>query len=104
MSDFVKGVSASDKSCITNGVNIVTGGTGIADLSLAAPSPGHRCVIRILSTAGNVDVLTPTGVTFDGTNNRARFDDDEESLTLVYHDYNKWAIEINKGSVTMASV
>ena len=105
MSDFVKAVDSSDKVLITNGLNLVTGGTGIADLSLPAPSPGHRCVIRVVQrTSGDIDVDAATGTTIDGTNASARFDAVDESLTLVYKDHNEWAIEMNQGSVTIPKV
>ena len=101
---FINAVSSSNKACITNGLNIVTGGAGLADATLGAPSPGHECTIRILSTSGNVVVTTATGITFDGTNNTATFDAANEALVLVYEDYNKWAIRLNVGAVALTSV
>ena len=61
---------AGKKACQVNGVTIVTGGTGIDDLTLAAPTPGAVAIIRIASlTPGTVVVTTAAGVTLDGTNN-----------------------------------
>ena len=102
---FVNAVSSTNKACITNGLNIVAIGTGLADATLAAPSPGHECTIKIGSrTSGNGVVTTPTGITFDGTNNTATFDAVDEALVLVYEDFNKWAIKLNVGGVVLSSV
>lgn len=102
MSDFVNVVSSTNKACILNGLNIVTGGTGIADVTIGLPSPGFRCTIRIGSTSGSV-VVTCAG-TFDGTNNTATFDAANESLTLVYNTATAWAIEANVGGVALSAV
>jgi len=103
MSDFVNVVSSTNKACILNGLNIVTGGTGIADATIGLPSPGFRCTIRIGSiTSGSVVVICAG--TFDGTNNKATFDAANESLTLVYNTATAWAIESNVGGVALSSV
>lgn len=95
--------AAGQKACLTNGLTIIAGGTGIADMTLAAPKPGHRAVIRVASlSSGSVVVKTPTGVTFDGTNNTATFDAAEDTLKLVANTSTAWAIESNT-SVTLSS-
>lgn len=100
MSDFVKNVPTEGKALIANGLNLITGGTGIADLTLRAPFPGERCVIRLVSiTSGSVVVTCAT--TFDGTNNTATLDAAQEALHLVY-DGKNWAIEANIGSVSLS--
>ena len=101
MSDFVKATSgaAGQKACLTNGLTIITGGAGIADMTIAAPFPGARAVIRILSTAGDVVVTCATGITLDGTNSVATFDTAEEVLVLVYDTSTAWAVEKNVGVV-----
>lgn len=107
MSDFIKAVSgaSTDKGCLTNGLTVVTGGTGIADLTLAAPQPGHRAVIRIGAIAsGSVVVTTAAGVTLDGTNNTATFDAANEAIALVYNSPTAWAVELNVGGVALSSV
>lgn len=107
MSDFVKATSgaAGAKACLTNGLTIIAGGTGIADMTLAAPGPGHRAVIRIGSiTSGTVVVTTPAGVTLDGTNNTATFNGAEDTLVLVENGTGAWAVELNVGSVALSSV
>lgn len=106
MSDFVNAVSATNKVCITNGVNIVTGGTaGIADVTIGLPSPGYRCVIRLASISENKTVVvTCTDGTFDGTNNTATFNAAEDTLTLVYNTATAWAIEANAGAVALSAV
>jgi hypothetical protein len=105
MSDFLNAVSSTNKACITNGVNTVAVGTGLADATLGAPSPGHECTIIVKTrTSGNGVVTTATGVTFDGTNNTATFDAVNESLTLVYKDAVTWEVKANIGAVAMSSV
>ena len=104
MSDFVNVVSSTNKACILNGLNIVTGGTGIADATIGLPSPGFRCTIRIGSITNGSVVVTCVNGTFDGTNNTATFDAANESITLVYNTATAWAIESNVGGVGLSSV
>lgn len=104
MSDFVKSTSSTDKACLTNGLTLVAGGTGIADLTIGAPHPGHRAVIRIASTTGNVVVTAADGITLDGTNNTATFDAANEALALIYNGETAWAIELNVGGVGLSDV
>lgn len=103
MSDFVKATSGAvgQKACLTNGLTIITGGAGIADMTLAAPQPGHRAAIRLLSVdaLASVVVTAATGVTLDGTNTKATFDTAEQVLVLVYKDAKTWAVEKNVGVV-----
>jgi hypothetical protein len=103
MSDFVKATSgaAGQKACLTNGLTIITGGAGIADMTLAAPSPGCRAAIRLLSVdaLASVVVTCATGTTLDGTNTVATFDTAEQVLVLVYNGANAWAVEKNVGVV-----
>lgn len=96
---------AGQKACNVNGLTIVTGGTGIADLTLAAPTDGARAVIRIGSlSSGDVVVTCAAGVTFDGTNNTATFNAVNEALVLVYNAATAWAIELNVGAVALSAV
>lgn len=104
MSDFVKTLSANG-AVLTNGLTVVAGGTGLAGLTIAAPSPGHRAVVRIGSlTSGSVVLTAAAGTTLDGTNNTATFDAANETLALVYNAHNAWAIELNVGAVALSSV
>jgi hypothetical protein len=97
---FVKSTTATDKVCLTNGLTLIAGGTGIADITIKAPSPGHKATIRIISiSSGDVVVSTPAGVTFDGTNNTATFNAVEDSLELVYNSSTSWAIKRNTSVV-----
>lgn len=101
-SDYVKAADGSTallKTCLTNGLTIITGGAGIADMTLGKPFPGCRAVIRILSTAGDVVVTAATGTTLDGTNTIATFDTAEDTLILVYNGSSTWAVEKNVGVV-----
>lgn len=94
------------KACVTNGVSAITGGEGITDMSLAAPSPGDLAIIRIdsLTPGKTVVVTTDTGVTFDGTNNTATFDAANQSLVLAYKSANQWQVVLNIGGVDLSAV
>ena len=95
--------STGQKACRVNGLTIVTGGTGIADLTLAAPTEGARAVIRIGTlSSGNVVVTCATGVTLNGTNKIATFDAANEALSLIYKAANTWEIESNVGAVAIS--
>ncbi len=97
--------STGKKECVTNGVTLITGGTGIADMTLAAPSIGDVAIINIASlTSGNVVVTAEDGVTLDGTNNTATFDAAGEALVLAYASANKWAVILNIGGVALSLV
>lgn len=91
------------KACNVNGLTVVTGGTGIADLTLAAPTDGARAVIRIGSlSSGSVVVTAAAGVTLNGTNTIATFDAVNEALVLKYKAANTWEVELNIGSVALS--
>jgi len=95
---------AGQKACNVNGLTVVTGGTGIADLTLAAPTDGARAVIRIGSlSSGSVVVTCAAGVTFDGTNNTATFDAVNDALVLIYKAVNTWEVELNVGAVALSN-
>lgn len=104
MSDFLKETDGTDKKCLTNGVTLITGGAnGIADMTLAAPSPGHRAVIRLVSITDTKTVVVTSAAKVDGTNNTMTFNAAEDMIALVYKDANNWAIELNN-SVALSSV
>lgn len=97
--------SAGQKAVPVNGIAQIAGGTGIADMTLAAPAAGSLVVIRIASiTSGTVVVTTAAGVTFDGTNNTATFNAADDVLILVYKSATEWSIVLNAGSVALSSV
>lgn len=104
MSDFLKETDGTDKKCLTNGVTLITGGAGIADMTLDAPSPGHRAVIRLVSITDTKTVVVTSAATVDGTNNTMTFNAAEETIVLVYKDENAWAIELNSGGVALSAV
>lgn len=88
-----------------SGIALITGGTGIAGLTLAAPTPGCRCEIRIDSlSSGNVVITTGSGITFDGSNNTATLNAAAEALILTYKSATEWEIVENVGSVALSSV
>lgn len=96
--------SAGKKACATNGVSAIAGGTGIADMSLAAPAEGDVATIRINSiTSGSVVVTCAAGVTLDGTNIKATFDAVSDTLILAYKAANTWQVVLNVGGVALAA-
>jgi hypothetical protein len=97
--------SAGEKACVTNGVSSITGGTGIADLTLAAPTEGDLATIRIRQrTSGNIDVTCATGVTLDGTHNMVRFAAAEAFMILAYKSPTQWQIINNSTNVLLYAV
>lgn len=97
--------TAGKKACVTNGVSSITGGAnGIADMTLAAPSPGDRATIRIDSlTDGKTVVVTcATGVTVDGTNDIMTFDAAGDTIVLAYKTATQWQIVLNIGGVALS--
>jgi len=98
-------IHSGDGAVAISGVALITGGTGIAGLTLAAPTPGARCELRVRSlSSGTVVLTTAAGVTFDGTNNTATFDAANEGLILVYKSATQWEIVVNIGSAALSSV
>lgn len=95
--------STGKKACLTNGLSVITGGTGIADMTLAAPSPGDVAIIRIGSlSSGSVVVTGGSNVKLSGTNVKATFDAADEALVLVYKAANTWEVALNVGGVVLA--
>jgi len=96
--------SAGKKACLTNGLSVITGGTGIADMTLAAPSPGDVAIIRIDTlTSGSVVVTGGASVKLSGTNVKATFDAAGEALVLIYKAANTWEVALNIGGVVLAA-
>lgn len=98
--------TAGKKACVTNGISLIAGGAGIADMSLAAPAVGDIATIRIGSiTGGAVVVTTAAGVTIDGaTLNTITLDAANETVVLVYGGANRWNTWLNIGGVTLSKV
>ena len=94
---------AGKKACLTNGLSVIAGGNGIADMTLAAPSPGDVAIIRIGSlSTGNVVVTGGSNVKLSGTNVKATFDAVDEALVLIYKAANTWEVALNIGGVVLA--
>ena len=95
--------SDGEKACATNGVSAITGGTGIDDMTLAAPAVGDVATIRIDSiSTGSVVVTCVAGVTLDGTNKKATFAAVSDTLVLTYKAANTWQVVMNVGAVVLA--
>jgi len=91
-------------ACLTNGLTVIAGGTGIAGMTLAAPSPGDVAIIRIGSlSSGSVVVTAATNVKLSGTNIKATFKAAEDTLILVYKAANTWEVALNVGGVVLAA-
>lgn len=96
--------STGKTACLTNGLSVITGGTGIAGMTLAAPSPGEVAIIRIDSLdSGSVIVTGGANVKLSGTNVKATFDAANEALVLVYKATNTWEVALNVGGVVLAA-
>ena len=97
-------VVSANGAIVTSGIALITGGDGLAGLTLAAPTPGCRCEIRVDSiTSGTVVVTCAAEVTLDGTNDIATFDDVAEALVLGYKSATQWQIVQNVGSVALSA-
>ena len=95
--------STGKTACLTNGLTVITGGTGIAGMTLAAPSPGDVAIIRIDTlTSGSVVVTGGANVKLSGTNIKATFDAANDALVLVYKATNTWEVALNVGGVVLA--
>ena len=95
--------STGKTACLTNGVTVITGGTGIAGMTLAAPSPGDVAIIRIDTLAsGSVVVTGGASVKLSGTKVKATFDAAGEALVLIYKAANTWEVALNIGGVVLA--
>lgn len=96
--------SAGQKTCAINGLTLITGGTGIADLTLAAPAVNSHAIIRLNTlTSGTVVITTAEGVTLDGTNNTITMDAADDWIELIYAAANTWAV-VRSNSVTLTVV
>lgn len=83
-----------------SGVALISGGTGLANMTLAAPTVGCHARIRLYAlTSGSVVIKTPSGVTFDGTNNTATFGAANQEIVLGYETAVRWVIIENDGAV-----
>lgn len=95
--------AAGKKACSTNGVSAITGGTGIADMTLAAPSVGDVATIRIDSLTSNTVVVTcAPGVTVDGTNSIMTFNAANDTIILAYKSATQWQVVANIGGVALS--
>ncbi len=96
----------ADGPIAPTGVALITGGTGLAGLTLPAPEPEQQVTLRLDTlTSGSVVLTLAAGVTFDdGTNNTATFDAIGEELILRALDEVTWAVLKNTGAVALSAV
>jgi len=91
---------SADVSCVA--INNATPATGIT-LTIAAPAAGRFLVIyqKDSGTAGNIVNLTAG--TYDGTNNEATFNAQNECLVLYGISATRFVVVENIGSVALAT-
>ncbi|RNE89871.1 capsid cement protein [Marichromatium sp. AB31] len=96
----------SDGAIAPKGVALITGGTGIGGLTLAAPQPGQQVTIRVDTLdSGSVVLTLAEGATFDDlTSNTATFDAIGEELVLRALDDVTWKVIKNTGAVALSAV
>jgi len=95
---------SADGAIATAGIALVDGGTGIAGLTLGAPSAGTYVeIILDTITSGTVVVTTGTGITYDGTNNTATFNAAADFIRLGYKSATEWEV-IENNSVVFSLV
>lgn len=90
-----------------SGFTSIVGGTGLNGLTLAAPQPGCRCNVQILSLSSGSVVLTcasgvTVGTTLAATTTIMTFDAAAEEIELIYGAANKWIIAKNTGGVALS--
>lgn len=97
--------STGKKACLTNGLSVIVGGDGIADMTIGAPVPGDIAIIRIgsITDGKSVVVTAAENVKLSGNNVKATFDAAEEALVLVYKAANTWEVALNIGGVVLAA-
>jgi hypothetical protein len=92
------------KAIPVNGATLITGGTGIADMTLAAPAANSHVIIRLNTlTSGSVVITTAAGVTFNGTNNTCTMNAVDDWIELVYASATAWAV-VRSNSIALSSV
>lgn len=81
-------------------------GDGKMEMTIANIEPGRILVITQIDsgTDGHTVTLTPTGATFDGTNNTATFNAQYEALVLLAISAKRFLILKNYGSVGLSAV
>lgn len=83
--------STGKKACLTKGISEIAGGTGIADMTLGAGTPGSIAIIRLASITSGSVVVTCGTVTYT-------FEQAEDTIILIWTG-TEWSIALNSGVV-----
>ena len=93
---------------IANADSVVDLDTAAAKMELTIPhiEPGRILIITQIDsgTDGHTVTLTPTGATYDGTNNTATLNAQYEALVLLAISAKRFLILKNYGSVALSAV
>lgn len=103
---ITQALTATGAVTITSGLLTLNhASTIIAATMTTAPTAGDLLVIINTSASGTAahTVKTPSGVTFDGTNNTATLNAPDEALILVATSATRWRILVNLNAVAFSS-
>lgn len=98
-------LTASGAIAIDSGVVTLSHATVAIAATLDAPTPGDELYIINMSASGTAahTVKTPSGVTWNGTNNTATLDAPGEALHVIAVSATRWFILENIGSVGLST-
>ena len=99
-------LTASGAITRNNGLVKLNHASTIIAATLDAPVIGDVLWIVDSSASGTAahTVTTPSGVTWDGTNNTATLNAPDEALLVIALSATRWFIMVNTGSVALSSV
>lgn len=90
---------------MTKGLFILDGtSTGIDLTGFTPAAAGQIAVVWCTDSTTDCSVTCGSGVTFDGSNNKAVFADAGDALVLIAASATRWLVLVNLGSVALSSV
>lgn len=106
----LKAATYSSDTTVGNNINAVLLNNTAAGVDLTLPAPldpiahGLRLLVVFNVDVGGTahTVATPSGVTFDGTNDLATFATDGQFLVLANVSATRWAVLLNGGTVVLS--